>query len=1503
VAPETPRPQPGGHRLRLPAAFSLPAPSSLASWAVLAVLAYVPLFTSKPGMVAADTKAYLYLDPGRLTQSAASMWDPSVGMGTVTHQNIGYLFPMGPFFWTVHALGIPMWIGQRIWMGSLLFAAGTGLWWCSRHLGLTGAARLVAAVAYTATPFIIDYIARISAILMPWAALGWMLGLVILAVRWGGWRYPALFGLVVAVVGGVNATSILLAGLAPALWVLYAIWVTREATLGAAWAALWRIAVLSLAVSLWWIAGLWAEGSYGLAILQYTETVQTVARTSLASEALRGLGYWFFYGQDKVQPWTTAAVPFMQSLWLLGVSFCVPALSMFMGLLARWRYRAFAVGLILVGTAAAVGTYPFADPSPAGRALEAASSGSSIGLAMRSSNRVVPIIVMGLALLLGAGVGALLKARPRLGALAAVVGAGLVLAGMPPLWDGGLVATNLARPSQIPSYWTRAASYLDAQGSSTRVLGLPGEDFAAYRWGVTEDPIPPGLMTRPYVARQVVPQGEPAGVDLMAALDGSIQNAVFDPNGLAAVARLISAGDVLVQNDLQYERYALPQPKAFWAQLTPAPKGTALAATFGSPGPTPVIKFPLVDETSLALPNGTSYPPTLAVLSVPGARPITRAEAASSPLVLAGNGQGIVDAADAGLLGGNPTVLYSASFDKDPAGFARLMAEDAVLVVTDTNASEGHRWGGLQNNYGYVEQPGEKPLKADPSDARLPVFSQPAADAQTTTDQVGVKSVQATRYGNPVTLTPEDRPANAFDGNPATAWTVDAFSNPVGERLQAELSRPVTADHIVVLQPQVGHPNRHITRVRLTFDGRRAMTVALGAASMSEPGQTIAFSSRTFSTLNITILGTNNQGGDNHSLDGLSGVGFAEVGIPGVNLEEVTDMPGDLLRLAGPASQSHPLVILMDRNRAPDTPPRTDPELDMVRSFTLPTDRTFTVGGRARISAKDSDALIDTDIGAPGPASASAPASKTIDRVVSANSSTRLPGDRHARADAAVDGNPDTSWSAALSAQNGEWLQYTLARPLSFDHLDMQVVNDGRHSLPTSITVSAGGFSRTVDLPVLAVGTGRAQGAVSPVEVTFPTLTGSTVRITINRVRQLTTLDYYGGQSGNRDILPVALAEVGLPGVGMAPPPARIPADCHQGLLTVDGRPVDIRISGTSAAALAGQPLAITACGNSLGGIRLAAGSHVVRTSPRLPSGFELDQLWLGSAGGGGALRAGSSPAGALPAVPTGSAPAVRVTDQTRTQETVAVRGQGQGFWLILGESLSRGWQATLRPAGGGPTHSLGAPTLIDGYADGWFVPASLAGPDMIAQIDWAPQKVVWAALGVSAVGLLGCAVLALVPLRRRRPRSANTGPPAGAGAGARAGAGADESEPVLGSPLSFAGGQLGWPAALAWALGAGVVAGVLTGPLAAPVVAGLVLLGLIVPYGRILLGGAAVGMVLATAGYMIDAQWYHRYLSDIDWPGNFPVANSFGWAAVILLAADALVELLRRRSGMDQPT
>src|SRR5665811_1747571 len=73
------------------------APARALDVVVLALLAYVPFFFSSPGRLSSDTKQNLYLDPGRLLARAPYLWDPHIGAGTVPHQQIGYLYPMGPF--------------------------------------------------------------------------------------------------------------------------------------------------------------------------------------------------------------------------------------------------------------------------------------------------------------------------------------------------------------------------------------------------------------------------------------------------------------------------------------------------------------------------------------------------------------------------------------------------------------------------------------------------------------------------------------------------------------------------------------------------------------------------------------------------------------------------------------------------------------------------------------------------------------------------------------------------------------------------------------------------------------------------------------------------------------------------------------------------------------------------------------------------------------------------------------------------------------------------------------------------------------------------------------------------------------------------------------------------------------------------------------------------------------------------------------------------------------
>ncbi len=1438
--------------------------------AVMAVVSYVPLLLTQPGRVAADTKQYLYIDPARLTRSAASMWDPNVGMGTVTHQNIGYLWPMGPYFTVAQWIGAPVWVAQRVWMGSLVLAAGVGAAWCARQLGVARAGAAVAGFAYMLSPYMIDYLARTSAIVMPWAALGWLLSFTIIAARSQRWRPVAAFAFVVCFVGGVNATSIALVGLAPVLWLVYAVVATGEVRPGAAVRTALRLGAASLAVSVWWIVGLLIEDSYGLNILRVTETVATVAHTSSAAEVLRGLGYWYFYGWDKVQPWTMASIPYTQSLWLIGVGFAIPAVSVALGWLGRWRYRSFAITMLIAGALIAVGAYPYNRPSLVGKIIESASSGSVLALAMRSVDRIVPLVVLGLALLMGAGVAALRVRRPSAGTATALLCVGLVAADIPPLWTGQLVASNLSRPTQIPSYWYQAASYLNAQGSSTRVLGLPGEDFGAYSWGVTEDPIPPGLLTRPYVARQVVPAGTPAAVNLLQSLDEPLQEGSLNFATLAPLARMMSVGSILLQSDLQYERYNLPLPQTLWQDFTPTPLGLTAPVPFGAPNPAPQIRYPMDNEARLALPPGAPQPPALAVFGVKGTRPIVRTEAVAAPLLLDGDGRGVVEAAATGLLNGNPTLLYSAALPGNAGGFAQAMRNGARLVITDSNLRAGQRWGTLDDNIGAV-QGLAKPLVPDPTDYMMPVFPGTGSASQTIATITGVSAVRATEYGNPVTYTPEDQPFNAIDGNPSTAWTFGAHSAIGGQRIRIDLSSSVRIDHIRLLQAA---GTRHLTAVTVELNGRAVRRVNLTAASLTGQGQLVAFPSQVVNRVDVIADGA--TGGAHKRYDGLGSVGLAEITIPGVApAQEALRLPTDLLSRAGAASLTHPLTILLSRIRAPKAP-RTDPEAQISRTFTLPTARTFAVGGSAEIATTAPDPVISQLTGSYQPPSSAGA------EIVSASSSGRLIGDRSAGAMAAVDGNPATAWVPETGPQVGGWVQYQFNRPVTLDHLDLQLINDGRHSVPTRLTLTVGSTTRTVDVPAVPDGAGRPQGATSAVQVSFAPVTGSSVRVTIDAVRQVRALDYYATYTGATDLLPVGIAELGLPARAPATP-TQIPTVCRSDLLRVDGHAVPVAISGSSSTALGGGQLSLVGCGADAAGLHLSAGPHTIETAGPAPSGWSIDNLTFNSAAGGGpqSLAAVSTTA-ATPAGGGAQPPALTVTHQNQTSTTVKVNGNGRPFWLILGQSLSKGWKATL-PGG----RSLGPPTLIDGYANGWYVPAGLISSPTTIQIQWMPQQIVWVAIAISAVSLTTLTVVAVLPspaLTTRRGKKRRR---------IRMGAGALR---VNGAPRPSA------RLATAVTLGFGVIVGAADRPatgvvaLAAALVAGR--------WGRwrTILRAAAVAAFLLVGVYVVVQQYRWRYWPSIDWPADLSSANDLAWLALALTGADVCAGL-RLRSRRRDPS
>ena len=1476
--------------------------------ALLAGFAYVPLLATKPGILADDTKQYLYLDPGRLLSSAMSVWDPSIAAGTVTHQNIGYLFPQGPFYWLFAQLGVPMWVAQRLWMGTLVFAAGAGVRYLAKTLGLNGPGAVVAGLAYALSPYFLQYIQQASAILLPWSGLGWLVAFAVLAVRRGGWRYPALFAFVVALVGATNATSLIYAGIAPVAWLFYAVFVLRDAPARRAFSAGVKMGVLSLGVSLFWIAGLRVEGAYGVNVLKYTETLPAIAGTSLASEVVRGLGYWYFYGSDRLGPWKQAAVRLEESAWLLATSFAVPALGVVGAIFSRWRAKAFFVLLILVGVVLAVGMHPYPDPSVLGRVLKAFMSRSSVGLALRSSDRATPLVVLGFAVLLGVGASALWSRFPRIGLGTACALAAVVVANSAPFLEGGAVAQNFERPEKIPSYYAQAARYLDAQGDSTRVLIEPGQNFAAYDWGTLFDTIWPGIMTRPEVLREQTIQGSYPTTDLLQAFDLTLQQGTYEPSTLAPIARLFSAGDVVLQSNLAYWRYNTPRPQETWALFNPPPAGIGKPVTFGKAlANVAPAQYSLLDEEALALSPDAPWSPPIAVFPVSDPRPVYRAELAAAPLVIDGSGAGVVAAAAAGLLADNPTIFYAGTLDDNAKLLHEVVTPAAQLVLTDSNRKVLERWSSVGDNIGETLPAASEPSTPDPTSVALPIFAHVGPEGQSVTVYSGARYVTASSYGNPITLTPEDRPSQAFDGNTETAWSVAAFSGASGNWLQVRLDHPVTTDHLNLVQVLGSSVNRWITRVTVELDGGHAIGATLTSASRHAGGQTIRFPKRTFSTLRITVDGTTWSG--RQSMQGASGVGFSEVRIPTVSVGETVQMPSDLLRVLGDSSLSHRLTLVMTRDRVSATPPRSDPELAMSRTFWLPTTRTFSLSGTARVSALIPDNVIDSILGGP----------KVFGGAV-IGSNERLPGDLNARAVFAFDGNPKTFWSPGFDgpAQIGAWMQASLTHSISFNHLDLKVIADGRHSVPTEIRITTNtGGDELVPLPT--VRDRKAVNSVVSVPISFPQLSGTTIRITIEAVRQVKTMNWY---TQKPIVMPVGIAEIGLPGVHFTPEPtsAKIPSVCTPKLLRIDGRPVWLKISGTVGAAEKLRGLTVSGCGPDANGIVLGPGNHTLDAAWGKTTGWDLDRVVLDSAPGGAVLPpladGSAQPASGTIGTPATSflpTPTVRVLGSTATSAKLEVQGATRPFWLVLGESLNAGWEATWR---GG--RSLGAPQLIDGYANGWYVSPQRSST-FVVTLEFAPQGIVTPAVIASGATLALCLFLGFVPigpirrrLRRRGPRSAEKQvvEPAGGTVTADPGSwdasptrhsqtSALDASPILGSPLATSGEPPKLLTCILVAAACGAIAMVVLPPSWAASIAGatavLAIAGLRWSRARSVLSLSAVGCIGAAGAVTVFDQVRHHYPPGSAWPHNFETAGVLAFVGVVALATDMAVELARR--------
>jgi hypothetical protein len=310
----------------------------------------------------------------------------------------------------------------------------------------------------------------------------------------------------------------------------------------------------------------------------------------------------------------------------------------------------------------------------------------------------------------------------------------------------------------------------------------------------------------------------------------------------------------------------------------------------------------------------------------------------------------------------------------------------------------------------------------------------------------------------------------------------------------------------------------------------------------------------------------------------------------------------------------------------------------------------------------------------------------------------------------------------------------------------------------------------------------------------------------------------------------------------------------------------------------------------------------------QLTTGFDLDRVALDSAAGGAAAAPVSASAiAAPPAEPTTT---VDVTSKTATAMHLRVSKATAPFELIMGQSINSGWAAQLTGAG-----SLGKPVLIDGFANGWKV----TGADLVkagssgsfdVTLRWTPQSRVNVGLIVSALTILLCLLLAYLPERVRRRiyvrmvrtlrwpwrPSRKAVAHAGTERGDTTAWAGDVPAPRLWSPFRPGRPRVSWPVSLGAAIATGLVGGLIARPLTGLIVGVATLISLLVPRVRVVLGLAAIGLLVAAGTYTVVEQ---SHLGDAavggGWATYFGAASNLAWAAVVFLGADAVVELVSR--------
>jgi arabinofuranan 3-O-arabinosyltransferase len=1181
-------------------------------WILLAAALISLPFLSIPGRYVFDSRDPLWLDPSAYLARVPELWWRTPWLGHQQHD--GMVFPFGAVVWLFRSAGLPAWAAERLWHGILLFVStGSTILLVDRLQGRkTIFAPLTTGLLYTLTPYTFGYGLRFSAVYIPYVLLPLLVLVTLKGAESRGLVWPILFGLTTFAMGGGNGATQVYA-IAVALGLLAWLAFVREVPMGHA-----------LRFGGWSLVFLFGLNAYWLLLLRssevsnavaYSEQPATINVSSSASEVMRGLGYWQYYGGDQFGPWVPPVQTYITSVPMILAGFVMPVGALLSVWLVRWRYRAFFFLLGLLALFISVGLFPTGPPTPFGRILLFLYAHVPGVAGLRTTYKATPALSLSLAVLAGIGLSALWS-RVASFARAALWRGGLIAlviltvgASAFPLWTGTLYNSGRSLRA-IPQYWHRALNELDRREGAYRAFFAPATSYwAIYRWGTIKE----GIVASDPQLGSIYPTRGPVGLrygsNLIAATEDTYLNGLPAP-GTAQLFRYLGVRDVVLQNDVDWQRSHTARP-ADLQRLLGDPDIVPLTS-FGHTGQNVVGRGSSEEPRSLTKLEHDL--PPVEVLSVRNPEPIVRAESAD-PVVISGDGFGLASAARSGLLRRGTPVLYSGTLS--PPDLDELLGRrDVSFVITDSNRREVWFFTRARAPHSPTLMAGEtignRPIGYDLFNRR--------PGTQSVAVYHGVRAISASPGGSLFGPIPAFRAANAFDRNRSTWWITGVLTSPIGSWVEADFKQPTTLSRIAIKLPRAPR-FRAIRRVRLEFSDGSSTT-----ASVRPRGSTVVtFSPRETDYLRLRVLSVRPG---SSSADTAT---VSDIVIPGLSPQEIVQVPNDLLNTARRTKSGldrlakHPLTFLFERARSGNIG-EPDEEVVLRRRFDVPTRADFRLFGTVTLNRSSSDDQIDQAL-----------LGKHRVRVTS---SSRLFGNPLLRGSAALDGNAETEW--VPQGSRGESLTIEFP-PHPIDRITVDTNVRSKHTLIQKLrAIFPDGTSAIGKLANPQRGT---------ITIRFPKRIASKVTLKIQSVFPTSSSSYK----------PVGIREVHIPGVEPLKSDPKRPLPCWS-KFSMDGRPISIQPNGTVDDLLRGQDVPFKACDGKA--LTLGRGWHDLVAG----GGLQADTVRLSTPGVANTI---SKEASVAP-------PRISADPRSDGGWDIHVQDATSPYYLNIGQNFDPGWKASI---------------------------------------------------------------------------------------------------------------------------------------------------------------------------------------------------------------------------------